>query len=394
MGYNFDERLDRTGNCSSKWEELESKFGRKDLIPLWVADMDIKVAPKIIEAMKEKLSEEIFGYVYRPETYYESAVNWIKKRFNYSISTNDLAHSPGGVPSICMLIEMLTEKEDCVLIQTPVYSSFISVVKNSGRKLLENELSRDEKGYYTIDFEDFEEKISKNNVKLFILCSPHNPIGRVWKKEELKKMGEICIKYNVRIISDELWRDLIMPGYVHIPTGAVSKEIEEITITLFSPTKTFNIAGLQVSFVVFPKKDEKEMFEDRWNKLDIKRNNSFSLVAVQAGYNSCEDWLEEIIKYIDGNMDYVTEYIKERLPMVKVNKSEGTYVLWIDFRNIGIELKEIHNFLINEARIAVSAGSDFGENGKGFARMNVACPRYMLEEAMDRLEKAIKNIDL
>lgn len=392
MKYNFNEKIDRSENHSAKWAEMEMKFGRKDLTPMWVADMDIKAAPEIVEAMKKKVEQEIFGYVYRPDSYYESAANWLKKRFGYKISPSTLIHSPGVVPSMSILVKMLTKETDRILIQSPVYPPFAAAVKDNGRKLIENNLIKDEKGYYTIDFEDLENKLALEDVTLFILCNPHNPVGRVWRREELEKMGELCKKHNVRILADEIWRDLIMPGYKHIPMASINKEIEDITITLFSPTKSFNLAGLQASFATFPRAEERKEFDDILGQMDVKRNNPFSLVAFETAYERCENWLEQLIEHIDGNMQYVIDFINERLPMVKTVKPEGTYLMWLDFNNIGIAQDKIQEFLINEAKVAMNDGATFGENGKGFARMNVACPRYMVEEAMEKIEKAIKNL--
>ena len=392
MKYNFNERIDRSENHSAKWAEMEMKFGRSDLIPMWVADMDIKAAPEIVESMKKKVEQEIFGYVYRPDSYYKTATEWLKKRFGYEISPNSLIHSPGVVPSMSILVKMLTKTTDKILIQTPVYPPFASAVKDNGRELVENPLIKDGKGYYTIDFEDLEKKLSLDEVKLFILCNPHNPVGRVWKKEELLKMGELCKKYNVRILADEIWRDLIMPGYKHTPMASLSKDIEDITITLFSPTKSFNLAGLQASFATFPRAEERKEFDNILGQMDVKRNNPFSLVAFETAYEKCEDWLEELILHIDGNMQYVVDFIAEKLPEIKVVKPEGTYLMWLDFNGTKIPQDKIQEFLINEAKVAMNDGGSFGSNGKGFARMNVACPRYMVEEAMERIEKALKNL--
>lgn len=392
MKYNFNERIDRSENHSAKWAEMEMKFGRSDLIPMWVADMDIKAAPEIIESMKKKVEQEIFGYVYRPDSYYKIATEWLKKRFGYEISPSSLIHSPGVVPSMSILVKMLTKTTDKILIQTPVYPPFASAVKDNGRELVENPLIKDEKGYYTIDFEDLEKKLSLDEVKLLILCNPHNPVGRVWKKEELLKMGELCKKYNVRILADEIWRDLIMPGYKHTPMASLSKDIEDITITLFSPTKSFNLAGLQASFATFPRAEERKEFDNILGQMDVKRNNPFSLVAFETAYEKCEDWLEELILHIDGNMQYVVDFISEKLPEIKVVKPEGTYLMWLDFNGTKIPQDKIQEFLINEAKVAMNDGGSFGSNGKGFARMNVACPRYMVEEAMERIEKALKNL--
>ena len=392
MKYNFNERIDRSENHSAKWAEMEMKFGRSDLIPMWVADMDIKAAPEIVESMKKKVEQEIFGYVYRPDSYYKTATEWLKKRFGYEISPSSLIHSPGVVPSMSILVKMLTKTTDKILIQTPVYPPFASAVKDNGRELVENQLIKDEKGYYTIDFEDLEKKLSLDEVKLFILCNPHNPVGRVWKKEELLKMGELCKKYNVRILADEIWRDLIMPGYKHTSMASLSKGIEDITITLFSPTKSFNLAGLQASFATFPRAEERKEFDNILGQMDVKRNNPFSLVAFETAYEKCEDWLEELILHIDGNMQYVVDFIAEKLPEIKVVKPEGTYLMWLDFNGTKIPQDKIQEFLINEAKVAMNDGGSFGSNGKEFARMNVACPRYMVEEAMERIEKALKNL--
>lgn len=221
MKYNFDEKIDRSQNHSVKWEEMERKFISNDLWPMWIADMDIKTAPEIVESLKEKVEQGIFGYVYRPASFYESAAGWIERRFVYKISPSTLIHSPGVVPTISILIRLMTSPSDSILIQTPVYYPFAATIKNNGRKVIENKLKIDDKGYYKIDFEDFERKLSNENIKLFILCSPHNPVGRVWNKEELQKMSELCLKYRVRVISDEIWRDIIMPGYKHIPTASL-----------------------------------------------------------------------------------------------------------------------------------------------------------------------------
>lgn len=392
MKYNFNEKIDRSKNHAAKWEEMEMKFGRKDLIPMWVADMDIKTAPEIVEAMREKVEQEIFGYVYRPDSYYLSAVKWLEKRFGYKISADTLIHSPGVVPSMSILVKMLTKENDKILIQSPVYPPFAASIKDNNRELVENKLIKDENGYYTIDFKDLEEKLATKEISLFILCSPHNPVGRVWTEVELKKIGELCLKYNVRILADEIWRDLVMPGYKHIPMASISKEVEDITITLFSPTKSFNLAGLQASFATFPRAEERKIFDDILGKMDVKRNNPFSLVAFEAAYEKCDVWLEELIEHLDGNMRYVAEYIEKKIPSVKTFKPEGTYLMWLDFNGIGIPQDKIQDFLINEARVAMNDGATFGENGKGFARMNLACPRYMVEEAMERIEMAIDKL--
>ena len=390
MKYNFNEKIDRSNNHSAKWEEMGNKFISNDLWPMWIADMDLKTAPVIIDAMREKLEQGIFGYVYRPASYYQSAADWIERRFDYKIDPKTLINSPGVVPTLSILVRLMTKADEKVLIQSPVYYPFSAVVKENERELVVNELVKDETGYYTIDFEDFEKKVSDEKVTLFIMCSPHNPVGRVWKREELQKMSELCLKYNVRVIADEIWRDIIMPGHKHIPAASLSKEIEHNTITCFSPTKTFNIAGLQASFATLPREEEWKMLDEELGRLDVKRNSPFSLVGFEAAYTKGEEWLEELLIHLDGNMDYVVNFVKERIPEVKVRKSEGTYLIWLDFSGLGMTKEELSMFMQKEAKIALDDGFWFGENGAGFERMNIACPRYMVEEGMNRIENAVK----
>lgn len=390
MKYNFNEKIDRSNNHSAKWEEMGNKFVSNDLWPMWIADMDLKTAPVIIDAMREKLEQGIFGYVYRPASYYQSAADWIERRFDYKIDPKTLINSPGVVPTLSILVRLMTKADEKVLIQSPVYYPFSAVVRENERELVVNSLVKDETGYYTIDFEDFEKKVSDEKVTLFIMCSPHNPVGRVWKREELQKMSELCLKYNVRVIADEIWRDIVMPGYKHIPVASLSKEVEHNTITCFSPTKTFNIAGLQASFATLPREEEWKMLDEELGRLDVKRNSPFSLVGFEAAYTKGEEWLEELLIHLDGNMDYVVNFVKERIPEVKVRKSEGTYLMWLDFSGLGMTKEELSMFMQKEAKIALDDGFWFGENGAGFERMNIACPRYMVEEGMNRIENAIK----
>ena len=388
MKYCFDEKIDRSKNHSAKWAELGKKFGTDDLFPMWIADMDIKTAPEIVQAMKEKVEQEIFGYVYRPDSYYKSAADWLERRFGYKISEKTLIHSPGVVPSLSILVRLMTKENEKILIQTPVYYPFAETIKDNNRTLVTNELARDENGYYTMNFTDLEEKLSDEKVTLFILCSPHNPVGRVWKKEELAKVGELCLKYNVRIIADEIWRDITMPGVTHTPLASISKEIEDITITCFSPTKTFNIAGLQASFATFPRKEELERFDRELGILDIKRNNPFSLVAFETAYTKCDEWVNQLNEFLSSNMDYAIDFIKNRIPEVKICKAEGTYLLWLDFSSLGFTKEELSEFMKREAKVAMDDGYWFGDNGIGYERMNIACPKYMLEEGLTRIEKA------
>ena len=391
MKYSFNEKIDRTGNHAAKWEEMGKKFISDDLWPMWIADMDLKTAPEIIEAMREKVEQGIFGYVYRPDSYYQAAADWLERRFGYKIDPATLINSPGVVPTLSLLVRSMTKPGEKILIQSPVYYPFAATIRDNGREVVENKLVKDDEGYYTIDFEDFEKKVSDESIGLFIMCSPHNPVGRVWKRGELQKMSDLCLKYKVRVISDEIWRDIIMPGHKHIPTASLGKEIENNTITCFSPTKTFNIAGLQASFVTFPRREEWEKFDNELGILDIKRNSPFSLVAFETGYTKCDEWVNQLVEHLNENMDYVINFIREKIPEIKVKKPEGTYLMWLDFSALGLCKEDTSKFMQEKCKIALDDGFWFGENGIGFERMNIACPRYMVEEGMNRIEKAVKE---
>ncbi|HFL3592398.1 TPA: MalY/PatB family protein [Clostridioides difficile] len=387
MNYNFNEIVDRSNNFSSKWSEMEKKYGTNDLLPMWVADMDFKVAPCIIDSLKNRLEQEIYGYTTRPDSYNESIVNWLDRRHNWKIKSEWLIYSPGVIPAISLLINELTKANDKIMIQEPVYSPFNSVVKNNNRELIISPLQKLENGNYIMDYEDIENKIK--DVKLFILCNPHNPVGRVWTKDELKKLGDICLKHNVKIISDEIHSDIILKKHKHIPMASISKEFEKNTITCMAPTKTFNIAGLQSSYVILPDEKYYKLLDDAFTRIDIKRNNCFSLVATEASYNNGESWLESFLEYLESNIDFAIKYINENMPKLKVRKPEGTYLLWVDFSALGLSDEELESILVQKGKVALNQGNSFGIGGSGYQRINLACPRSMLEEALIRIKNAI-----
>ncbi|HCU2821095.1 TPA: pyridoxal phosphate-dependent aminotransferase [Clostridioides difficile] len=387
MNYNFNEIVDRSNNFSSKWSEMEKKYGTNDLLPMWVADMDFKTAPCIIDSLKNRLEQEIYGYTTRPDSYNESIVNWLDRRHNWKIKSEWLIYSPGVIPAISLLINELTKANDKIMIQEPVYSPFNSVVKNNNRELIISPLQKLENGDYIMDYEDIENKIK--DVKLFILCNPHNPVGRVWTKDELKKLGDICLKHNVKIISDEIHSDIILKKHKHIPMASISKEFEKNTITCMAPTKTFNIAGLQSSYVVLSDEKDYKLLDDAFTRIDIKRNNCFSLVATEASYNNGESWLESFLEYLESNIDFAIKYINENMPKLKVRKPEGTYLLWVDFSALGLSDEELESILVQKGKVALNQGNSFGIGGSGYQRINLACPRSMLEEALIRIKNAI-----
>ena len=390
MKFNFDKIIDRTNNFSAKWSEMNKNFGTNNLLPMWVADMDFLTAPCVMEALKDRLEQGIFGYTTRPSSYNESIVNWLDNRFSWKINQEWLMFSPAVITSISLLIQNLTQKNDKIMIQEPVYSPFHSIVESNERSLVISPLVKLDDGSYVMDYEDIEAKIK--DVKVFILCNPHNPVGRVWTREELTRLGEICLKHNVLVISDEIHSDIILKNHRHTPFASISKEFRENTITCMAPTKTFNLAGLQSSFLVISNPYYYEVMDKAFSILDIKRNNAFSLVATEAAYNYGEDWLYELIKYIEDNVDFAIDYIKNHMPQLKVKKPEGTYLLWVDFSNLNVDKKDLKNALINKGRIALSDGSSFGIGGDGYYRINLACPRSMVLEGLKRIEFAINSL--
>lgn len=391
MSYNFDQQTDRTTEYSAKYYELKEKFGDEDLIPLWIADMDLKVATPITKALEERVKSGIFGYTSRPDFYNEAIVSWLDRRHDWDINKDLLMFSPGVMPSVSMILQNLSAPMDNIIIQQPVYSPFASVVELTGRTLKVNPLIQTEAGDYVMDYDHLESLID-DNTKFMILCNPHNPVGRVWSKEELKKLAEICLKHNVSVISDEIHCDLVFKGKKHVPFASLSKEVSEITITCLAPSKTFNIPGLQASVILHPNKETFNKIDHAFTVLDIKRNNCFSLVATHAGYSEGDKWLDEVMDYIESNAEYVVDFVTTHLPQIKVKKPEGTYLLWLDCKGLGLTDDALKLFMIKEAKLALSSGNDFGAGGSGFQRINIACPREILVKALDQLRCAINKL--
>lgn len=390
MKYNFDNITDRSKNNAAKFEEAYIHFGTNDVIPLWIADMDFKTAQPIIDAIKSRAEQGIFGYTNRPDEYYEAVRLWQKRRNNWEADTNLMSFAPGVVPAMKMLIEEFTQKGDKIIIQTPVYHPFTDVVLNSERNLVINSL-KEENGKYVIDYEDFENKI-KCDVKYFLLCNPHNPVGRSWTYEELKKLGDLCLKYNVKIISDEIHSDLMLFGHKHTVMASVSAEINEITITCNAPSKTFNLAGLQSALIIFPNAYMKKIYDKRLSILDIARNNCFSLVSTIAAYNEGEEWLSQLITYLEGNMLFINDYCRKYIPRLVPNIPECTYLCWINAKALNMTDEELKEFTVIKAKVALNIGNTFGEAGTGYLRLNAACPRSILEKALNNISSAIDNI--
>lgn len=389
MKYDFDTVIDRSDNYAAKYDELKLKFGRDDLCSMWVADMDFKSAKSIIDAIKARAEQGIFGYTSRPDSYYEAVIDWYKRRYDWNIKKEHLIHSPSVVTSLNIIIRTFTKPGDKIIIQSPVYYPFFDVVNDNNRELVLNPLKKVD-GDYVMDYEDLEKKID-SKVKYLILCNPHNPVGRVWSRDELIKLGDICIKNDVKIISDEIHGDLVYGERKYIPIASISEEFSNNTITCISATKTFNIAGLQASFAIFPDSKNYVEFERMLGILDLKRNNCFSLVAVEAAYRYGEEWLNQLLEYLIGNVDFLMDYCRENIPKIKPIKPEGTYLAWLDCKDLGLDDEALNDFMINKAKIALDGGNWFGDDGEGYMRINIACPKEILVEGLQRIEKAVKE---
>lgn len=390
MKYNFDEIIDRKSNHSTKYNELMKKFGTEDVIPLWIADMDFRTAEPVVKALKEKAEHGLFGYVYRPDEYFEAFINWQKRRHNWNVDKELLSFSIGVVPALAALVKQFSEKGDKILIQTPVYSEFYDINHDNERVVIENKFIEKD-GVYSLDLEDFENKL-KEQPKLFICCNPQNPIGRVWSYDELKAMGDLCVKYKVPVISDEIHADLTLWDNKHIPFASVSREIAGNTITCTATGKAFNLAGLQCATVIFNNLQEKNKFDRFWKDLEVHRNNPFNLVATIAAYNEGEEYLEQLKKYLEDNIMFAHDYFEKNIPQIKPNIPQATYLIWLDCRNLGLKQEDLEEFMLKKAKLGLNSGRAFQKDLEGFMRLNAACPRSVLEKALDQLKKAIEEL--
>lgn len=391
---NFDEYIERRGTESYKWDGYHPEFPEvpetQELLPLWVADMDFKCPQPVIDAVTKRAELGIYGYsVTNSDGFVEAACTWVKRRYHYNIEKEWIVYTRGIIPGYNIAIQAFTNPGDGVLIQTPVYSPYTDSIVTNGREVVDSPL-KCVNGHYEIDFEDFEVKAARPNTKLMIMSNPHNPIGRVWTEEELQKIGEICVRHHVIIVSDEVHADLIMKGYRHIPIASLSKEIADITISAYAPSKTFNMAGLQTSYFVISNPFLRADFVGQQARNRIWDINFFGSAALQAAYTECDEWLDELLIYLEDNMDFMKEYLESHIPKLKMNKPEGTYLVWVDFTETGLSGEQLQKKMLEEAKIAVDFGDWFGDGYELFARFNVACPRNILQEALHRLEKVFK----
>ncbi|MDX9881473.1 MAG: PatB family C-S lyase [Prolixibacteraceae bacterium] len=382
--YDFDELINREGTNSVKYDGRPHFFGQKDVLPLWVADMDFKAPDFIVEAIRSRAQHEIYGYTFRPESYNEAIVHWLKTRHNWEIQKEWIHFSPGVVPSLAFSVMCFTEPGDSVIVQPPVYFPFFSAVKNNGRELIENPL-RLENGRYFMDFEDLEKKIQADT-KMLLLCNPHNPGGMAWTKKELQKLSRICTENNILVVSDEIHSDLIFRGFKHTPFALVSEESALNSITCMAPSKTFNIAGLSTSFLVIPNKKIFDKYDNLMKATQLYGGNIFGAVALEAAYTKGADWLDQMMAYIEGNYTFVEQFLGENIPQIVPIKPEATYLVWLDFSALGLKDADINSRLI-KAGVGLNRGIQFGRQGKGFMRLNLGCPRSILTEALGRMKK-------
>lgn len=390
MPYNFDEIIERKGTNCIKYDFACERGKPDDLLPLWVADMDFRTPPEVVDALVAASQYGIFGYSEVKEPYFKAVHNWYQEHFGWQTEQGWLVKTPGVVFAISTAVRGLTEPGDSVLIQRPVYYPFTDVILSNGRTLVNNALIyRD--GKYQIDFEDFETKIKENNVKLFVLCNPHNPVGRVWTKEELIRMGEICLRYQVTVVSDEIHADFVYPGHQHLVFSTIKPEFADITITCTAPSKTFNLAGLQVSNNFISNGVLRRAFRRESGRTGYGQLNTLGLIACQTAYEKGYPWLQELRKYLNGNLTFIREFLKAELPEITLVEPEGTYLVWLDFRNLGLSEKELEQLIVNKAKLWLDEGTMFGPEGEGFQRFNIACPRATLETAFHQLKDAIRS---
>ena len=389
MKYNFDEIVNRENTASVKYDLRKDIFEKEDVIPMWVADMDFKTPDFIVKAIKDRANHEVFGYSFRPESYFQSIVNWLKRRHNWEISKDWISFSPGIVPAVNMAILAFTEPKDKIIIQPPVYFPFFSAIKNNNRVIVENPLKlKNER--YCFDFIDLEKKLA--DAKMLILSNPHNPGGSVWTKDELKRLGEMCLENNVLIMSDEIHADLVFKDFKFTPLAYISEEIADNTVTFIAPSKTFNIAALATSSVISSNKELKDKYDKVLDAIHVGLGNVFGTVASEAAYTYGDEWLDQLMDYLYENLDFAQDFLNEKIPQIKMIRPEGTYMVWLDCSELNLKEKDLKEFMIEDAGLGFNDGRMFGTGGEGFMRMNIACPKQTLYDAFISLEKAVNKL--
>ena len=390
MKYNFDELICRKHTDALKIEALAPRWGRTDLLPMWVADMDFKTPDFIVEAMKKRMACEIFGYTSKPDSWYDAIISWQARKHQWTIEKEMISFVPGVVPALAMAVQAFTERGEKVMIQQPVYNPFAQVIRNNHRELVNCPLELKE-GQYHINFEVFEERIK--GCKLFLFCHPHNPGGRVWTREELQKVAAICAQNNVIVVADEIHADLTLSSYEHIPFASVSEEAAQLSVVFASPSKAFNMAGLATSYAVIANPSLRRRFESYVEGNELAAGNVFAFNTVVAAYTEGEEWLQQMLNYVEENINYLVGYVKEHLPQLKVIVPQASYLVFIDFGALHLSQKELVALCTDKAHLALNDGSIYGEEGKGYMRINLACPRSVVKQALIQLKEALDSSD-
>lgn len=386
----FQHVVNRKHTRSVKWDMVQDIFHTDDVLPMWVADMDFRAPEKVNEALCKRAEHGIYGYTMIDDDVKQTIIDWVKHRHSWEVNKDTLSFSPGVVTSLHIAIQALTKPNDNILIQTPVYTPFYNIIEAHERNVVKNPLIFED-GYYTIDFANFEAKLKDDGVKAFILCSPHNPVGRVWTKEELEEIARLCMKYDVLMLSDEIHGDLTFPNQKHIPLASLSEEIASKTVTCMSPSKTFNLAGLQASYMITTNADMKEKIDKGLQAQGLGMLNTMGNTALEAAYKYGEEWLDSLRLIIYENYQYVMDTLHEQTTNLKVTHSEGTYLLWIDCSGLGLNSADLETFMIKEAKVGLNKGMSYGDEGEQFMRLNLACPKETLEEGVRRIVQAANN---
>lgn len=389
--FDFDTVIDRRGTGSLKYDFAVERGKPADVLPLWVADMDFCAPACVQEALQSAVSHGIFGYSETKSDYTEAVTGWFSSHFGWQPQSDWLIKTPGVVFALAMAVKAVTEPGDAVLIQPPVYYPFFEVIRDNDRKLIENELIY-ACGRYSIDFKDFERKIADNNVKLFILCSPHNPVGKVWTVDELSQIGTICEKYGVTVVSDEIHCDFAFDGHPHTPFPMACPALADQCIVCTAPSKSFNLAGLQVSNIFIPGEKLRAKFKKEIDRSGYSQLNTLGLVACKAAYTGGEEWLESCRKYMRENLDFLRRYLEEKLPQIKLVEPDGTYFAWLDCSALGLSWQQLDDFIANRAKLWLDGGHVFGDNAGQFQRIVLACPRSTLEKALNQLHAAVESL--
>ena len=387
MKYDFDKQISRRGTNSYKWDSAENE----DVLPMWVADMDFHTAPAIVDALRRRVEHGIFGYTRVPDSYYRAVTDWFARRHHWTIEREWIIYTSGVVPAISAIIKALTEPGDKVLVQTPVYNCFFSSIRNNGCETITSPLVPIG-NTFTIDYDDLERKAANPKVKVMLLCNPHNPAGRVWRREELIRIGEICIRHGVTVISDEIHCELVFHGHHYTPFASISDEFLQNSITCLSPSKAFNIAGLQIANIVCSDAHRRAQIDRAINDNEVCDVNPFGVIATQAAYNEGEEWLNQLIEYLHANYLYMQEFCREHLPDFPITSLEGTYLVWMDCRKLGISSEELEKQLVDKAELWLNAGTMYGVEGEGFIRWNIACPRARLMEGLKRFINGVRYL--